>query len=75
MEIAAECKAFLGLGWEAEWDVSGLVDGGWGQDTRTVFKGVQKVGLEYELEKECYLNEEVIADEDHVVETGSLYDL
>lgn len=43
--IAAEIKAFLGLGWQAEWDVGAIVSGGWGQDTRTVFKGVQKVGL------------------------------
>ena len=43
VELAAEIKAFLGLGWEAEWDVAGIVDGGWGQDTRTLFKGVQKV--------------------------------
>ncbi|KAL7418623.1 hypothetical protein Q5752_007081 [Cryptotrichosporon argae] len=40
---AAEMKAFLELGWEAEWDVGALADGGWGQDTRTVFKGVRKV--------------------------------
>ena len=42
--IAAEIKAFLGMGWKAEWDVGAIVDGGWGQDTRTVFRGVQKVG-------------------------------
>jgi len=41
--IAAEIKAFLRMGWKAEWDVGAIVDGGWGQDTRTVFKGVQKV--------------------------------
>ena len=41
--ITAEIKAFLGMGWKAEWDVGAIVDGGWGQDTRTVFKGVQKV--------------------------------
>lgn len=41
--IAAEIKAFLGMGWKAEWDVGAIVDGGWGHDTRTVFKGVQKV--------------------------------
>jgi asparagine synthase (glutamine-hydrolysing) len=43
LEIAAEIKAFLGLAWEAEWDVGAMVDGGWGQDTRTLFKGVNKV--------------------------------
>lgn len=42
--IAAEMKAFLGMGWEPEWDVESMIDGGWGQDTRTIFKGVQKVG-------------------------------
>lgn len=41
--IGAEAKAFLAFGWEPEWDVRSLVDGGWGQDTRTIFKGVQKV--------------------------------
>jgi hypothetical protein len=41
--IAAEIKGFLGMGWEAEWDVGSIVDGGWGQDTRTMFRGVQKV--------------------------------
>jgi asparagine synthase (glutamine-hydrolysing) len=45
--IAAEIKAFLGMGWKAEWDVGAIVDGGWGQDTRTVFKGVQKVSSTY----------------------------
>jgi asparagine synthase (glutamine-hydrolysing) len=43
--IASEMKAFLEMGWEAEWDVGSIVDGGWGQDVRTVFKGVQKVSL------------------------------
>lgn len=41
--FAAEIKAFLPLDWEPEWDVGALIDGGWGQDTRTVFKGVQKI--------------------------------
>lgn len=41
--FAAEMKAFLPLGWEPEWDVGALIDGGWGQDIRTVFKGVHKV--------------------------------
>lgn len=45
--IAAEIKAFLGMGWKAEWDVGAIVDGGWGQDTRTIFKGVQKVSIGY----------------------------
>lgn len=41
--VAAEIKAFLGMGWQAEWDIGSIVDGGWGQDTRTIFQGVQKV--------------------------------
>ena len=44
--VAAEIKAFLGMGWEGEWDVVAIVSGGWGQDTRTIFKGVQKVRLD-----------------------------
>ena len=36
-------KAFLPLGWEPEWDVRSLKDAGWNHDTRTLFKGVQKV--------------------------------
>ena len=43
--VAAEIKAFLGMEWKAEWDVGAIVDGGWGQDTRTIFKGVQKVSI------------------------------
>lgn len=41
--VSAEAKGFLPLGWRPEWDVKALVDAGWGHDTRTVFKGVQKV--------------------------------
>ena len=41
--ISAEAKAFLPLGWEPEWDVRAIVDAGYGHDTRTLFKGVQKV--------------------------------
>ena len=41
--VGAEVKAFLGLGWEAEWDVQSLVEGGWNFDDRTLFKGVKKV--------------------------------
>ena len=44
--ISAEAKAFLPLGWKPEWDVRAIVDAGWGHDTRTVFKGVQKVGYQ-----------------------------
>lgn len=41
--VAAEVKAFLGMGWKAEWDVASLVEGGWNFDDRTVFKGVKKL--------------------------------
>ncbi|KAF9881754.1 hypothetical protein CkaCkLH20_00900 [Colletotrichum karsti] len=41
--LAAESKAFLAMGWEPEWDVAAVVDGGWMMDDRTVFKGVKKV--------------------------------
>ena len=43
LAVSAEAKAFLPLGWKQEWDVGSIVDGGWGNDTRTLFKGVQKV--------------------------------
>jgi asparagine synthase (glutamine-hydrolysing) len=43
VEFSAEVKGFMGLGWEGEWDISALVSGGWGQDTRTMFKGIHKV--------------------------------
>ncbi|OCF42611.1 asparagine synthase (glutamine-hydrolyzing) [Kwoniella heveanensis CBS 569] len=43
LEVAAEIKAFLGLGWEAEWDVRSIVEAGYGHDTRTLFKGVNKL--------------------------------
>ena len=41
--LGAEMKAFLGTEWKPEWDVQAIMDGGWGQDARTVFKDVQKV--------------------------------
>lgn len=41
--IASEMKAFLPLGWKPEWDVRSIFDAGWVTDTRTTFKGVQKV--------------------------------
>ena len=43
--LGAEIKAFLGPGWQPEWDVDAMADGGWGQDTRTLFKGVNKVSI------------------------------
>lgn len=42
--FGAEVKGFLGdTAWEPEWDVDAISSGAWGQDTRTLFKGVQKV--------------------------------
>lgn len=41
--IAAEVKAFLGLGWKAEWDVKSIVEGGWNFDDRTLFRSVKKL--------------------------------
>lgn len=51
--VAAEMKAFLPLGWKAEWDVGALKDAGWNHDTRTLFKGVQKVRGHYFLFHGC----------------------
>ncbi|KAK1977271.1 asparagine synthase [Colletotrichum cereale] len=41
--LAAESKAFLAMGWEPEWDVRAMMDGGWMADERTIFKGVHKI--------------------------------
>ncbi|GKT47552.1 amidase chyE [Colletotrichum spaethianum] len=41
--LAAENKAFLAMGWEPEWDVPAMIDGGWMMDDRTIFKGVKKI--------------------------------
>lgn len=41
--IAAEIKAFLGLGWEPEWDVDAIATDACGQGWKTVFKGVSKI--------------------------------
>ncbi|KAK6223127.1 asparagine synthase [Colletotrichum tabaci] len=40
---APEAKAFLPLGWNPQWDVGAIVDGGWMQDGRSLFKGVRKL--------------------------------
>ncbi|KAL9093014.1 MAG: hypothetical protein Q9165_004152 [Trypethelium subeluteriae] len=40
--VAAEAKAFLPLGWQPEWDVKSLAEGGWNNDERTIFRDVQK---------------------------------
>ncbi|KAJ6487077.1 putative asparagine synthase [Mycena vitilis] len=43
--IASEIKAFLALGWKAEWDLHSIVNNGYFTDDRTVFKGVRKVSV------------------------------
>lgn len=47
--VSAEAKGLLPMGWEPEWDVRAIVDAGWGHDTRTLFKGVQKVCNSFSL--------------------------
>ncbi|KAL9124269.1 MAG: hypothetical protein Q9217_006387 [Psora testacea] len=48
--VAAEIKAFLPLGWQPEWDVRSLVEGGWNFDDRTLFKdGVRDVRNESDI--------------------------
>ncbi|KAJ7930868.1 putative asparagine synthase [Mycena leptocephala] len=41
--FASEIKAFMGLGWKAQWDIDSIVHSGEVGDERTVFKGVQKL--------------------------------
>lgn len=41
--ISAEIKGFLGLGWQAEWDVESIVNGDFQIRGETIFKGVRKV--------------------------------
>ncbi|KAL0933418.1 asparagine synthase [Colletotrichum truncatum] len=41
--VAPEVKALLPLGLKPQWDVGAIVDGGWMQDGRSLFKGVKKV--------------------------------
>lgn len=48
--IASETKAFLSMGWKAEWDVKAIVDAGWMTDDRTLFKGVRKILPGYWME-------------------------
>ncbi|KAJ7244903.1 putative asparagine synthase [Mycena rebaudengoi] len=40
--FASEMKAFMGLGWTAEWDIDSIVHSAELGDDRTVFKGVKK---------------------------------
>ncbi|KAJ7229999.1 nucleophile aminohydrolase [Mycena pura] len=45
--FSSEMKAFMGLGWQAEWDVESIVQNGEFNDERTVFRGVQKLPAGY----------------------------
>ena len=49
LHLASEAKAFLPFGWTPEWDVRSILEDGWLQDERTLFKGVKNVIIEY-----CY---------------------
>lgn len=49
--ISAEAKGFLPLGWQPEWDVRSIREGGWNHDSRTLFKGVKKVRLAAVLQR------------------------
>jgi asparagine synthase (glutamine-hydrolysing) len=52
--IAAEPKAFLLFGWQPEWDVRSLREGGWNFDRRTLFQGVTKVSSVTSLLLTCH---------------------
>ncbi|KAJ7162406.1 putative asparagine synthase [Mycena filopes] len=41
--FASEMKAFMGLGWKAQWDVESIAESGDFADDRTLFKGVKKL--------------------------------
>ena len=41
--IAAEAKAFLPLGWRPEWDVQSIMESGWVNGEKTLFRDVSKV--------------------------------
>ncbi|KAJ7056407.1 putative asparagine synthase [Mycena amicta] len=45
--FASEIKAFLALGWKAEWDIESIVHNGELSDERTPFSGVQKLPAGY----------------------------
>ncbi|KAL8349253.1 hypothetical protein RB601_001954 [Gaeumannomyces tritici] len=48
--LASECKAFLPLGWEPEWDVLSLFDASAMNGDKFVFKGVRKILPGYWME-------------------------
>ncbi|KAJ7689616.1 putative asparagine synthase [Mycena rosella] len=45
--FGSEIKAFMGLGWQAEWDIESIVDNAELGDERTVFQGVRKLPAGY----------------------------
>ena len=45
--IATEIKSLLAFGWQPEWDVRSIVEQGYLQDRRTLFKNVFKVRLAF----------------------------
>ena len=51
--VASEAKAFLPYGWQPEWDVRSIMDNGWFNDERTIFRGVRKVRPGYYM---TYIN-------------------
>ena len=51
--VASEAKAFLPYGWQPEWDVRSIMDNGWVNDERTIFRGVRKVRPGYYM---TYIN-------------------
>ena len=44
--VAAEMKAFIPLGWNPQWNVDGIMDGGFQIGSGTIFKNVKKVSLQ-----------------------------
>ena len=44
LQVGAEIKAFLPLGWQPEWDVDAISDGTYQMGSRTIFRNVRKVG-------------------------------
>ncbi|KAJ7229997.1 putative asparagine synthase [Mycena pura] len=45
--VGSEIKAFMSLGWQAEWDIESIVQNGQFGDERTVFRGVHKLAAGY----------------------------
>ncbi|KAF8170513.1 putative asparagine synthase [Mycena galopus ATCC 62051] len=45
--FGSEMKAFMGLGWQAEWDMESIVHNGEVGDERTAFKGAKKLPAGY----------------------------